>query len=119
MKTLKLEKQGDVFIVTMDNGATANTFTEDILREHMAVCDEIEKSAGSKAAVILTSSDPKFWTNGINLEWLMQQGSDYIPKFKDIIDEMLIRWARLPLPTLACINGHAFGGGAILACGFD
>ena len=49
----------------------------------------------------------------------MQQGSDYIPKFKDIIDEMLLRWARLPLPTVACINGHAFGGGAILACGFD
>lgn len=119
MKSLKLEKQGDVFIVTMDDGATANTFTEDVLREHMVVCDEIEKSAGSKSAVILTSSDPKFWTNGINLEWLMQQGSDYIPKFKDIIDEMLIRWARLPLPTVACINGHAFGGGAILACGFD
>ncbi|QQR79319.1 MAG: enoyl-CoA hydratase/isomerase family protein [Deltaproteobacteria bacterium] len=119
MKTLKLEKQGDVFIVTMDDGATANTFTEDVLREHMSVCEEIEKSAGSKAAVILTSSHPKFWTNGINLEWLMQQGSDYVPKFKDIIDEMLLCWTRLPLPTLACINGHAFGGGAILACGFD
>lgn len=118
MKHLKLEQKDSVFIVTMNDGATANTFTEEVLREHMDVCEEIDKS-GESGAVILTSSDPKFWTNGINLEWLMTQGADYIPKFKDIIDEMLLRWARLPLPTFACMNGHAFGGGAILACGFD
>ena len=84
----------------------------------MAVCDEIEKSTDN-GAVILTSNDPKYWTNGINLEWLMAQGGDYIPTFKNLIDKTLLRWARLSFPTIACINGHAFGGGAILACGFD
>jgi len=118
MKHLSLKKEEGVFIVTMTGNTPANTFTEEVLREHMAVCDEIENSMES-GAVILTSNDPKFWTNGINLEWLIAQGGDYIPKFKDIIDDMLIRWATLPLPTFACLNGHAFGGGAILACGFD
>lgn len=118
MKTLSLTKEGPVFVVTMINGATANTFTADVLNEHMAMCDEIEKSTDN-GAVILTSNDPKYWTNGINLEWLMAQGADYIPTFKNLIDKMLLRWARLSFPTIACINGHAFGGGAILACGFD
>jgi len=118
MKTLTLSKEGSVFIVTMINGASANTFTADVLDEHITICDEIEKSTDN-GAVILTSNDPKFWTNGINLEWLMAQGGDYIPKFKDHIDKMLLRWARLRFPTIACLNGHAFGGGAILSCCFD
>jgi len=118
MKHLSVKKEDSVFIVTMTGSTPANTFTEEVLREHMAVCDEIENSMES-GAVILTSNDPKFWTNGINLEWLIAQGGDYIPKFKDIIDDMLLRWATLPLPTFAALNGHAFGGGAILACAFD
>ncbi|EKD42126.1 MAG: hypothetical protein ACD_73C00318G0002 [uncultured bacterium] len=118
MKNLSLTKEGNVFVVTMINGSTGNTFTKDVLDEHLAVCDEIEQST-ENGAVILTSNDPKFWTNGINLEWLMSQGGDYIPQFKDHIDKMLLRWALLRYPTIACINGHAFGGGAILACCFD
>lgn len=118
MKHLNLTKEDSVFIVTMNGSTPANTFTEEVLREHIAVCDEIEKTMDS-TAVILTSNDAKFWTNGIYLEWLLEQGGDYIPKFKDIIDEMLLRWATLPVPTFACMNGHAFGGGAILACTFD
>lgn len=118
MSHLDLKKEGDVFVVTMTNGEKANTFTEDILKEHMAICDEIEASTGN-AAVVLTSNDAKFWTNGINLEWLMSQGADYIPTFKEIIDKMLVRWALLRFPTVACLNGHAFGGGAILSCCFD
>lgn len=118
MSSLECRKEGDVFVVTMKDGATANTFTADVIQEHEAILSEIETSSGN-AAVILTSDDPKFWCNGINLEWLLAQGSDYIQEFKVILDKMLLRWALLPVPTLACITGHAFGGGAILACAFD
>ena len=118
MKHLELKKEGDVFIVTMNGSVPANTFTADVIDEHMAICDEIDNSSGN-GAVILTSSDPKFWSNGINLEWLTGMGGDYFPQFKIIIDKMLARWALLRFPTIACLTGHAFGGGAILSCCFD
>lgn len=116
MATLELKKEGNIHIVTMINDQ--NTFTADVLKEHMDIIDQIEKTT-ENTAVILTSNSPKFWSNGINLEWLMQQGADYIPEFKNIIDEMLTKWALLKVPTIACINGHAFAGGAILSCAFD
>lgn len=118
MGNLTLKKEGSVFIVSMDDQVTANTFTADVLNEHMSVCAEISASTDN-AAVVLTSSNPKFWSNGINLEWLLSQGGEYIPEFKNLIDKMLLAWATLPFPTIANITGHAFGGGAIMACCFD
>lgn len=116
MSVLDLKKEGNVHIVTMTNGD--NTFTEAVLKEHMKVVDELSKT-DTDTAVVLTSNDPKFWCNGINLPWLMSQGADYVPQFKDIIDEMLVKWATLKIPTIACMTGHAYAGGAILSCCFD
>ncbi|MBX7147830.1 enoyl-CoA hydratase/isomerase family protein [bacterium] len=118
MSVLNVTKEGKVTVVTMNDGKTANTFTDAVLREHIAVLEEIEKSSDD-TCVVLTSSDPKFWCNGINLEWLMTQPGDYINTFKPLIDKMLYKWATLRVPTIANISGHAFGGGAILSCGFD
>ncbi len=116
MKYLSLTKEGDVFVVTMINGT--NTFTNEVLEEHIAVCDEIEKSTNN-GAVILASNDPKYWCNGINLDWLIPRGGEAMMEFKDLIDKTLMRWATLPFPTIAAMNGHAYAGGAILSCCFD
>lgn len=118
MGALDLKKDGSVFVVTMCDEVRANTFTDEVIKEHHRVLDELESSTGS-AAVILTSSHSKTWTQGINLEWLVTQPPEYFPQFKDIMDGFLIRWALLDLPTIACLNGHTYAGGAILASGFD
>lgn len=118
MSQLTLTREGNIFIVTMANPARANALSDETLKEHGQILDEIESSTDN-GAVILTSADPKFWCNGIDLEWLMTQSSDYVPKFKSDIDQVLLRWALLPFPTIACITGHAFGAGAILSCAFD
>jgi Delta3-Delta2-enoyl-CoA isomerase len=118
MPALDLKKDGSVFVVTMCDEKGANTYTDEVIKEHHRVLDEIESSTGS-GAVILTSSHPKSWTQGINLEWLATKSPEYFPQFKDIMDGFLIRWALLDLPTIACLTGHTYAGGAILASGFD
>ncbi|MDQ7785457.1 MAG: enoyl-CoA hydratase/isomerase family protein [Desulfomonilaceae bacterium] len=118
MAALDLKKEGSVFVVTMCDQEGANTYTDEVISEHHRVLDEIESSKGS-AAVVLTSSHPKSWTQGINLEWLVTQPPEYFPQFKDLMDGFLIRWALLELPTIACLTGHTYAGGAILASGFD
>ena len=35
------------------------------------------------------------------------------------LEEVFGRWALIPLPTVACINGHCMAGGAILASAMD
>lgn len=118
MAALDLKKDGSIFVVTMCDQVGANTFTDEVINEHHRVLDEIESSTGS-GAVILTSSHPKTWTQGINLEWLVTKPQEYFPQFKDLMDGFLIRWALLDLPTIACLTGHTYAGGAILASGFD
>lgn len=118
MAALDLKKDGAVFVVTMCDHEGANSYTDDVINEHHRVLDEIESSTGS-GAVVLTSAHPKTWTQGINLEWLVTKPPEYIPRFKDIMDGFLIRWALLDLPTIACLTGHTYAGGAILASGFD
>lgn len=118
MAALDLKKDGSVFVVTMCDQEGANTYTDEVINEHHQVLDEIESSTGS-GAVVLTSSHPKTWSQGINLEWLMTKPPEYLPQFKDMMDVFLIRWALLDLPTVACLTGHTYAGGAILASGFD
>ncbi len=118
MATLDLKKQGSVYILTMINGEQANTFTADVLEEYHEVLDEIEASSGN-AAVVLTSNDPKAWSTGINLEWLITQPVTYHEEFKGLMDKFLMRWALLNIPTVGCLTGHTYAGGALLASTLD
>jgi Delta3-Delta2-enoyl-CoA isomerase len=118
MPTMELTKEGAVYVLTLTNGANANTLSEDVVGEYHEVLDELEGSA-ENSALILTSSDPKFWCNGINLDWLLKQPHDYFPKFVEILDELFLRLSLLPIPTVGCLTGHAYAGGAILATTLD
>jgi enoyl-CoA hydratase/carnithine racemase len=115
---MKLTKEGAVYVLTLINGANANTLTEGVVGEYHDTLDELEASA-ENSALILTSSDPKFWCNGINLEWLLEQPHDYFPKFIELLDELFLRFALLPMPTVGCLTGHVYAGGAILATTLD
>jgi len=115
---MELTKEGAVYVLTLTNGAGANTLTEDVVGEYHDILDKLEASA-ENSALILTSSDQKFWCNGINLEWLLKQPHDYFPKFVELLDELFLRFSLLPMPTVGCLTGHVYAGGAILATTLD
>ena len=118
MPTMELTKEGAVYVLTLTNGANANTLSEDVVGEYHEILDELEGSA-ENSALILTSSDPKFWCNGINLDWLLKQPHDYFPKFIQLLDELFLRFSLLSMPTVGCLTGHVYAGGAILATTLD
>jgi enoyl-CoA hydratase/carnithine racemase len=83
--------------------------------------EEIEQQ--TKATVLLVkSAHEKIWSNGIDLEWLRAEvGRDPEAgaRFPARLMQFLRRLLTYPLITIAAINGHAFAGGAIMACAFD
>jgi enoyl-CoA hydratase/carnithine racemase len=115
---MELTKEGAVYVLTLTNGANANTLSEDVVGEYHDILDELEAST-ENSALILTSKDPKFWCNGINLDWLLKQPQDYFPKFVELLDELFLRFSLLPMPTVGCLTGHVYAGGAILATTLD
>jgi len=118
MAVLDLTKEGSVYIVTMTDLEHSNTFTAKVFEQHHDVLNEIGASTDN-CAVLLTSNDSKSWSQGINLEWLQAQPKGYDPQFKALMDAFLLRWALLDCPTVGCLNGHTFAGGAILASALD
>ena len=118
MSTMQLTREGAVYLLTLTNGEFENTLTTDVLGEYEAALDELEAANGN-TALVLTSSDPKFWCNGINLQWLQAQPPDCFPKLAAMMDQMFLRLALLNMPTIGCITGHAYASGAVLAAAMD
>lgn len=118
MSAVALQQEGDVHVLRIANADRDNTFTEQALREWMAVLDQVEASPGN-GCLLITSDHPKTFCNGIDLEWMLAQQPDGILRFVRLLEDLFLRIALFPMPTVACLNGNAYGGGAILATACD
>ncbi len=118
MAFMDLSKDGSVFVLTLTDGENGNTFTDEVLTTYLEVFDRIEATT-ENAALVITSNSPKFWCTGINLDWLRGRPREYFIEFATLMDRVYIRAALLNLPTIGCLTGHTFAGGAILASALD
>src|SRR5262245_50292945 len=107
---LGLERHGNVVIVHQRSGE--NRFNGDSMADWHAVLDELEAVQGPLALV--TTGDGRFYSNGLDLDWMAEhpdEGSQVMPEVYRLFGRILA----FPGITVAAVNGHAFGGGAILA----
>ena len=118
MPELDLEKNGDVFIVTLDNPSTGNAINTASLSAHREILAELE-TVKENSAVVVTSSDPKSWCVGLDFDWIREQSEQEFGETFREVEEVFERWALLSLPTIACITGHCIAGGAFLASVMD
>lgn len=118
MPYVELNKENDVYVITMNNGAEPNTLTSDVLDEFHRCLDKVENDTGNSALVV-TSAHPKVWNTGINLDWLLKQPVEMYSEFKGELDAFYLRLALIDVPTIGCLSGHTYAGGAILAAALD
>jgi Delta3-Delta2-enoyl-CoA isomerase len=120
MTAVTLENQGRVAVLTM-NHKKENRFHPEFLAELLEALDRVEADS-SVGALVFTGGDPKFWCNGLDLEYLMSQLPNLkqvIPEYMGSVNRLYRRVCIFPKPTVAAINGHVFAGGAFLACYMD
>jgi enoyl-CoA hydratase/carnithine racemase len=109
-----------IAVVALNDGE--NRFNPDFLNGFLDVLDVIEHKTEARTLVV-HSTHEKIFSNGIDLEWLVpiiQKGD--VPAAKDfffLLNKLLLRLVTYPAITIAAITGHAFAGGAIMACPFD
>jgi enoyl-CoA hydratase/carnithine racemase len=119
MEMFSYELDEHVAVLTMKSGE--NRFTLDFLDAFLNILDEIENKTQATVLVV-KSADAKIWSNGIDLDWLratVEEKPELGQRFSTRIMDLLRRILTYPLITIAAINGHAFAGGAIMACAFD
>jgi len=109
----------NIALLTMKNGE--NRFNMGFCNELLAALDDIEKKT-AVTALVVKSADEKIWCNGMDLDWLVPaigRKDPDVEKFFETQDRVYRRFTFYPMNTVAALTGHAFAGGAILACSFD
>lgn len=112
---MRLEREGQVVAATMDRGE--NRFHPDHLTEIEEALDEIEAMDGNPAAVI--TGEGKFFSLGLDLDWMRAADPAEAMASVERTMALLARILTAPFGTVAAVNGHAFGGGAMLALACD
>ncbi len=120
MAVIEWRKENNVAIVEMCNGANR---MNRIFAEQLNRClDEVIEDADIQA-VVLTSTDEKNFSQGIDVEWiggkLQAQENEAVISFMHGMNEIFKRLLLFPVPVIAAINGHAYGNGAIISCACD
>jgi len=109
----------NIALLTMKSGE--NRFNLGFCNELLNALDDIEKKT-AVTALVVRSADEKIWCNGMDLDWLVPaigRKDPDVEKFFDTQDQVYRRITFYPMITVAALTGHAFAGGAILACSFD
>ncbi|MFF0491162.1 enoyl-CoA hydratase-related protein [Nocardia sp. NPDC004068] len=114
-----LERDGDVFVLSLGSeGQTdnENRFHPEWIDALHGLLDEVEASSGP--AALVTVATGKFYSNGLDTDWLFAN-LDRKNWYLDRVHSLYTRLLAFPLPTVAALNGHAFGAGAMLALAHD
>lgn len=110
---IEIENAGSgVFVLRLQHGE--NRFSPEFLEALGKALDEVE----GEARALVTTGEGKFYSNGLDLEWLSANG-DRSDWYVEQIHALYVRFLKQNLPSVAAVNGHAFAGGGMLALSHD
>ncbi|KAG0326012.1 hypothetical protein BG000_001558 [Podila horticola] len=113
---ISIARDGPLFIMSMNDNE--NRFTVEFCK---AICDGLDYIAdvvdkeGLQEAAVLTRGQDKFYSNGLHFEKALAVPGFTEEYFMPMLNKILL----FSLPTIACINGHAFAGGCLMALAHD
>ncbi len=118
MSAVHLSFDGAVAELRLDNPAKMNAFTVEML-EHLSGHLETLERSGARL-LLLTAAEAKCFCAGADiLGWGALTPADFARHWVRGGHRIFDRLARLAMPSIAVLSGHAFGGGLELAAACD
>ena len=118
MMAVELSRRAHAAILTLNRPEVLNALSFSIIADIGRVLDEV---AGSDARVLLvTGAGEKAFCAGADIKELRNRDLMAQKRGAELGQEVFSKLERLPMPSVALINGYAFGGGLelALACTF-
>ncbi|MFD8217215.1 enoyl-CoA hydratase/isomerase family protein [Streptomyces sp. NPDC059697] len=112
-ETLLIEERDDRVVVTLHRPEARNAISGLMIRELHAVCDLLERDP----KFLLLTGHSGVFAGGADIAELLRRGRD--EALQGINSRLFERVRRLPMPTLAAVDGWALGGGAELSYACD
>ncbi|PKR78746.1 enoyl-CoA hydratase [Halalkalibacillus sediminis] len=119
MSTVTFELYNDeIGILTLNRPEAANSFSKQLMKDFNDQLDQIEMNDQLRALVI-TAEGEKAFCAGADLKERSGMSEEEVVQTVGQIGRLVTRVERLSIPTIAAINGAAFGGGLELTLGCD
>jgi enoyl-CoA hydratase len=111
--SLHLTRRDTVAILTLDRQEVLNALSFALLRDIGAAIDQVAKS--DARALIVTGAGPKAFCAGADIKELRGRSLIEQKRGAELGQSVFAKLDTLPIPSIAVVNGHAFGGGLELA----
>ncbi|HEY1488565.1 MAG TPA: enoyl-CoA hydratase/isomerase family protein [Micromonosporaceae bacterium] len=112
--TVRIEERPDRVVVTLDRPEKRNAIDADLVDALHAVCADLERTP---RLLLLTGGDSGVFAGGADIAQLRERGR--LDALAAINLGLFERIRRLPMPSIAAVDGPALGGGAELAYACD
>ena len=119
MSAARLERDGPVRYLVLDRPERLNAITLDMGEELIGLLDEVARDPGARALVMTGSGDAFSAGGDFDEMERVRRDPDAGHRGMLAVNEAVRALYEHPLPTVARINGDAFGGGASLALACD
>ncbi len=119
MSRVHLDTQGPIARITLDNPGKLNAFTPGMLSELEAHCATLDRAAEVRGVILCSEGDRAFCAGADITAWAPLSPFDFARHWVREGHRVFDRLARLSKPTIAALQGHAFGGGLELAAACD
>jgi enoyl-CoA hydratase len=119
-ETIMIDRQGPVWIVTLNRPQRLNAMSQTMLSEIDAACDIIEADASCR--VIVLTGAGKAFTAGFDLQDQAAKTPDGLEEWQPVLQRdfnTVMRLWGLTKPTIAAVHGAALAGGCELAMACD
>lgn len=119
MSGVRLRISGSVAELRLDNPAKLNCFTVEMLGQLASHLEVIEGHPDVRALIVTGEGEKSFCSGADINAWGGLSPAEFARNWVRGGHRIFDRLARLSKPTIAALNGHAFGGGLELAAACD
>jgi enoyl-CoA hydratase len=115
---IRLTRVDELALVTLDRPAVLNALNFELLRDLGAALDQV--AGGDARALLVTGAGDRAFCAGADIKELMGRTLQEQREGAAFGQAVFSRLEALPIPSIALLNGYAFGGGLelALACTF-